>query len=126
MASAKDLSYPGQGPHNKALKTVLTTVPDLVREPWTQCATIQSHTSQLKVSRLFREGRCLIPLQDVPQCPLGREAGHPVYLLGWFLWCQSPSYASHMGKGLGMRMGDSYAHTWMKRFCPWLLFLAIT
>lgn len=89
MTSAKDLSCPGQGPHNKVLETALTRVPDLVREPWTQGATIQSHTTQLMVSRLFRGERCLIPLQDVPQSPLGREARHPVYLLGWFLWCQT-------------------------------------
>lgn len=87
IPSTNGLSCPGQGPHNKALKTALTRVPDPVREPWPQCATVQSHTTQPEVSRHVREGRRL----DSLQCPLGREAGTPVYLLGWFLWCQTPA-----------------------------------
>lgn len=77
----------------------------------------ESHNST-QGFRHIREGRCLDP-----QCLLGRGAGHPVvYLLGWFLLLSDTSRHRHMhhtwGKGLGMRMGDSYAHTWMKRFCP--------
>lgn len=118
VKSADGLSCPGQGPHRKALKTALTRVPDLVREPWPP---VHYHPEPHNSTQGFqpRQRREVRPLQAATQCPLGREAGHPVYLLGWFLWCQTLADTMHhtQGRGLGMRMGDSYAHTWMKRFC---------
>lgn len=84
--------------------------------PGPQCATVQSHTTQPEVSRHVREGRCLNSLQ----CPLGREADArlPVGLVSLVSDTSRHRHMHHTwGKGLGMRMGDSYAHTWTEGFC---------
>lgn len=93
VKAADGLSCPGQGPHRKALKTALTRVPDLVREPWLP---VHYHPEPHNSTQGFQpRQRCGVPLQAATQCPLGREAGYPVYLLGWFLWCQTLADTMH-------------------------------
>lgn len=63
--------------------------------------------------------------REVPRSPMSsRKRGGtprrlPVRLVSLVSDTSRHRHMHHTwGKGLGMRMGDSYAHTWMKRFCP--------
>lgn len=104
VKSADGLSCPGQGPHRKALKTALTRVPDLVREPWLP---VHYHPEPHNSTQGFqprqrREVRC-----PSPGChPMSSRKGGGIPRLPVGLVSLVSDASRHHASHIGERSGD--------------------